>query len=102
MSDNKRPESMERITTPALAEKFIKELEKAFKKQLGKNPVTNSEYPHLINEAAYDKCAREADKYKERIVFGGEGDKQPAGLQGLSRRGHRRDPGLYQLCSVQL
>ena len=58
-----------------IAEKFIKELEKAFKKQLGKNPVTNSEYPHLINEAAYDKCAREADKYKERIVFGGEGDK---------------------------
>ncbi len=39
MSDNKRPESMERITTPALAEKFIKEQLAALKAQIGGKKV---------------------------------------------------------------
>jgi len=39
MDPNVRPESMERITTPALAEKFIKEQVAAIKKQVGDKKV---------------------------------------------------------------
>ena len=39
MSENKRPESMQRITTPALAEAFIAEQLEALRKQIGKNKV---------------------------------------------------------------
>lgn len=35
MDNNKRPETMERITTPALAEAFIAEQVEAIKKQVG-------------------------------------------------------------------
>ncbi len=39
MSDNKRPETMERITTPALAEAFIAEQIDALRKQIGDKKV---------------------------------------------------------------
>jgi GMP synthase (glutamine-hydrolysing) len=39
MTDNKRPESMERITTPALAEAFIDEQIKALREQIGDKKV---------------------------------------------------------------
>ena len=39
MADNKRPESMERITTPALAEAFIQEQVAALQKQIGDKKV---------------------------------------------------------------
>lgn len=39
MTDNKRPESMERITTPALAEAFIQEQVAALQKQIGDKKV---------------------------------------------------------------
>ena len=39
MSDNKRPESMERITTPELAEKFIEEQLQALRAQIGDKKV---------------------------------------------------------------
>lgn len=58
-----------------VAEEFIEELKQAFINQLGENATLNEEYPHLINEAAYDKCAKSADNYKEKIVFGGFGDR---------------------------
>jgi aldehyde dehydrogenase (NAD+) len=58
-----------------IAEEFIEELKQAFINQLGENAVINKEYPHLINEAAYDKCAKSTDSYKEKIVFGGFGDR---------------------------
>jgi len=38
--------------------------------------VTNPEYPKLITTAAYDKCAALADEYRDRIIFGGEGDRE--------------------------
>ena len=57
-----------------VADKFIHELRKAFTKQLGRNPVDNPEYPHLINEAAYNKCAQEVEKYRKQVVYGGYGD----------------------------
>ena len=58
-----------------VAEPFIKELKQAFVKQIGERAENNPEYPKLITEAAYDKCARLADEYRDRIVFGGTGDK---------------------------
>ena len=29
----------------------------------------------MISEAAFDKCADDAEKYRERIIYGGEGDR---------------------------
>ena len=57
-----------------VAEAFMKELKKAFVAQIGEHAETNPEYPKLITDAAYDKCAKLADEYRERIVFGGNGD----------------------------
>lgn len=57
-----------------VAEEFTKELANAFTKQLGQNPLHNPEYPKLINNAAYKKCEAEAEKYRDRILYGGEGD----------------------------
>lgn len=59
----------------SVAKDFINELIKAFKKQLGDDPVTNDEYPKLITTSAYDKCDQEAKLYKKRIVYGGYGDR---------------------------
>ena len=39
MADNKRPENMERITTPELAQQFIDEQIKALKEQIGDGKV---------------------------------------------------------------
>lgn len=58
-----------------IADDFIEELKMAYTKQLGDNPVSNPEYPHLINEDAYKKCRMYAKKYKDRIIYGGKGDK---------------------------
>ncbi len=59
-----------------IAELFLEELKRAFVQQLGEHPETNDEYPKLIIAAAYDKCAREAEEYRERIIFGGVGNKE--------------------------
>ena len=58
-----------------VAEEFTEELKKAYKKQIGKDPLNNKEYPKLINVTAYDKCADEAAQYADRIVYGGNGNK---------------------------
>ena len=58
-----------------VADDFLRELKNAFRKQLGEKPFENPEYPHLINEAAFEKCEQEAEKYRDRIVYGGEGDR---------------------------
>ena len=56
-----------------VADEFIEELKKAIISQGGEHPSQNPEYPRLITDAAYRKCADEADKYRDRIVFGGQG-----------------------------
>ena len=53
---------------------FLEELKRAFIKQIGEHPEENPEYPKLITDGAYDKCARLADEYRDRIVFGGVGN----------------------------
>ena len=57
-----------------VAEPFIEELKKAFVTQIGEKAEENPEYPKLITDAAYDKCAALADEYRTRILFGGTGD----------------------------
>ncbi len=57
-----------------VADRFLEELRSAFVSQIGEHPELNPEYPKLIAASAYDKCARMADEYRERIVFGGVGD----------------------------
>ncbi len=59
-----------------VAEPFLAELKSAFETQIGPDALTNPEYPHLISSGAYDRCAAEADQYRERIVYGGQGDSQ--------------------------
>ena len=59
-----------------VAEPFLAELEKAFIAQIGARAETNPEYPKLITDAVYEKCARLADEYRERIRFGGAGDRE--------------------------
>lgn len=58
-----------------VADAFVEELSRAFVRQLGDFPENNPEYPCLINERAYDNCADEAEKYRDRIVFGGHGNR---------------------------
>ena len=58
-----------------VAEPFLEELKKAFVAQTGEHAETNPEYPKLITASAYDKCVGLADEYRERIIFGGKGDK---------------------------
>ena len=59
-----------------IADEFIEELKKAFIKQIGENACENDEYPKLITQRAYDGIASEAEQYKERIVFGGVGNRE--------------------------
>lgn len=57
-----------------VADEFVEELKKAIIKQIGEKPYLNEEYPKLIAQRAYEKIRDEAEEYKDRIVFGGEGD----------------------------
>ena len=59
-----------------VAEPFLAELKQAFVSQIGEHAEENPEYPKLITGGAYDKCARLADEYRDRIVFGGVGNKE--------------------------
>ena len=58
-----------------VADEFIKELKAAITKQIGEKAYLNEEYPKMITERAWQGIAEEAEQYKDRIVFGGEGDK---------------------------
>ena len=57
-----------------VAEEFIEELKKAIIKQVGEHPHKNEEYPKLITHNAYQWIVDEANEYRDRIRFGGEGD----------------------------
>ena len=58
-----------------IAPEFIDALKKEIVRQLGDDPSRNPEYSTLVSESAYDKCASEAEQYRDRIVFGGVGDR---------------------------
>jgi aldehyde dehydrogenase (NAD+) len=58
-----------------VAEPFLAELKAAYTKQIGKVAEQNGDYPKLITLSAYDKCASLAEGYRDRIVYGGHGDR---------------------------
>ena len=57
-----------------VADQFVEELKQAIVKQIGEKAYLNEEYPKLIASRAYQYIAEEAEQYRDRIVFGGEGD----------------------------
>lgn len=57
-----------------IAEPFLEALKAEFRRQIGDNARDNDEYPKLITRAAYDKCEALAEQWRERIIYGGEGD----------------------------
>ena len=58
-----------------VAEPFLAELKAAYAKQIGEVAEQNVEYPKLITLSAYDKCASLAEEYRDRIVYGGHGNR---------------------------
>ena len=58
-----------------VAEPFLAELKAAYAKKIGEVAEQNADYPKLITLSAYDKCASLAEEYRDRIVFGGHGDR---------------------------
>lgn len=59
-----------------VAPEFVAALKHEFSRQIGDSPLTNEEYPRLISEAAFDKCSGLAELYRDRIVYGGTGDRK--------------------------
>ncbi len=59
-----------------VADAFLKELKEAFVRQIGENALENPDYPKLIAASVYDKCVRLTDAYRDRVVFGGTGDRE--------------------------
>ncbi len=59
-----------------VVEPFLEELKRAYISLIGEQAVDNPEYPKLITEAAYDKCVQLADEYRDRIIFGGVGNRE--------------------------
>lgn len=59
-----------------IANELIEALKDEFVRQIGDRAEENEEYPKLINVAAYDKCQKLAEGYKDRIVFGGTGNRE--------------------------
>ena len=57
-----------------VADQFVEELKKAIIKQIGEHAYLNEEYPKLIAKRAFENIRDEAEQYRDRIVFGGEGD----------------------------
>jgi aldehyde dehydrogenase (NAD+) len=58
-----------------IADSFNEALKSEIIRQIGEKPEENEEYPKLINDSAYDRCQKLADQYKDRILFGGSGNK---------------------------
>jgi aldehyde dehydrogenase (NAD+) len=59
-----------------IADSFNEALKNEFIRQIGEKPEENEEYSKLINHSAYDKCQKLAEEYRDRIIFGGTGNKE--------------------------
>ncbi len=59
-----------------IAGPFCETLKREFVRQIGDMPEKNPEYPKLITEKAYDKCERLTEAYRDRVIFGGTGDRE--------------------------
>jgi len=59
-----------------VAGSFLRELKAEFIRQVGEKPHENPEYTKLISSSVYDKCERLCAEYRDRVVFGGSGDRE--------------------------
>jgi len=58
-----------------VADDFLRELKAEFVRQIGEKPEVNPEYPKLISGSVFDKCERLSTEYKDRVIFGGSGNR---------------------------
>lgn len=59
-----------------IAEQFNEALKTEFIRQIGEKPEQNPEYPKLITEKAFNKCERLTAEYRDRVIFGGTGNRE--------------------------
>ena len=59
-----------------VADEFINYLKQELIRQIGEDQLNNDEYGKLISEVAYDKCDHEVQEYKDKIVYGGKGNRE--------------------------
>lgn len=59
-----------------IAEPFLAELKKEFVRQIGEKAEKNPDYPRLITEKVYEKCERLTEQYRDRVIFGGTGNRE--------------------------
>ena len=59
-----------------IADAFNDALKAEFVRQIGECPEKNPEYPKLITEKVFDKCERLTGEYRDRVIFGGTGDRE--------------------------
>ena len=59
-----------------IADTFNEALKAEFVRQIGEVPEKNPEYPKLISEKVFDKCERLTAEYRDRVIFGGTGERE--------------------------
>ena len=59
-----------------VAEPFLAALKAEFIRQIGEHAEENPEYPKLITEKVYEKCETLTAQYKDRVIFGGTGNRE--------------------------
>ena len=59
-----------------VAAPFLAELKREFVRQIGEKAEENPDYPKLITEKVYAKCEGLTEEYRDRVVFGGTGDRE--------------------------
>ena len=59
-----------------VAQPFLAALKAEFIRQIGEKPEENPEYPKLITEKVYEKCEKLTEQYRDRVVFGGTGNRK--------------------------
>ena len=59
-----------------VAPAFLEAIQAELKRQIGADPLHNPEYPCLITEAAWERCAAEVERYRDRVLCGGAGEKE--------------------------
>jgi len=59
-----------------VAEPFFAELKREFIRQIGERAEENLDYPKLITEKVYEKCERLTEQYRDRVIFGGTGNRE--------------------------
>ena len=59
-----------------IAQPFLEELKKELIRQIGEHPEKNEEYPKLISDSVFEKCENITASYRDRVVFGGQGDRK--------------------------